>query len=100
MEDAQFRACVGEQQGFGKTPFEALEALMLSCPDGPTVPITIWPFNRSDAFFTMDQQTRLQELKARRETLMPAELLELEALVASAFEASVARAQSLQRVKA
>ena len=100
MENAQFRACAGELQGFGKTPFEALEALMASFPDGPTVPIAIWPFNRGDAFFTMEQQARLKELKARRDTLTSSELSELEGLVANSFEASITRAQSLQRVKA
>jgi hypothetical protein len=94
-EIAQFRACAGEAQGFGATPREALDALMEHLPDDAPAPIVIWPFNRGDAFFTEAQQNRLRELKARRERLTAAEQEELEHLVEAAFDATIARTQSL-----
>jgi hypothetical protein len=100
MEDAQFRACAGDIQGFGRTPFEALEALLSRLPQELPSPITIWPFNRGDNFFSAEQQARLQELKARQMSLTSDEQNELEALVARSFEATFTRAQSLQHVKA
>lgn len=99
MDDAQFRACAGEIQEFGKTPLEALTALMARLPEDTSPPIVIWPFNRGDAFFADTQQARLRELKARREILTPTEQAELEQLVATSFEATIARAQVIQRVK-
>ena len=99
MDDAQFRACAGEIQEFGKTPLEALTALMARLPEDTSTPIVIWPFNRGDAFFADTQQARLRELKARREILTPTEQAELEQLVATSFEATIARAQVIQRVK-
>lgn len=99
MENAQFRACAGEFQEFGKTPLEALTALMARLPEDSTTPIVIWPFNRGDAFFTLEQQTRLRELKSRRDALLLEEQRELEQLIASSFQATIARAQTTQRVK-
>ena len=100
MEDAQSRACAGEIQGFGRTPFEALEALLNRLPQELSLPITIWPFNRGDTFFSSEQQARLQELKNSRVSLTSEEQSELEVLVARSFEATITRAQSLQHVKA
>lgn len=99
MEDAQFRACAGEIQEFGRTPLEALTALMSRLPEDTSTPIVIWPFNRGDAFFTDAQQARLRELKTRREPLTQSEQAELEQLVATSFKATIARAQVIQRVK-
>jgi hypothetical protein len=100
MEDAQFRACAGEIQGFGRTPFEALEALLSRLPQELPSPITIWPFNRGDTFFSAEQQARLQELKIRQTSLTSGEQDELETLITRSFEATITRAQSLQHVKA
>jgi hypothetical protein len=96
---AEFRATAGALQGFGKTPQEALAALMQRLPDAVSVPIMIWPFNRGDAFFTDEQQTRLQELKQRQTTLTEEERAELEELIAAAFDATLARTQSMPVVK-
>jgi hypothetical protein len=63
------------------------------------VPIVIWAYNRSDAFFTEEQQARLQELKQRQQALTAEERAELEELIAAAFEATVARTQALPVVK-
>jgi len=73
VETARYRACAGKVQGFGVTPFDALQALMKRLPGDAPTPIVIWPFNQGDTFFTDAQQERLQELKARGETLSPSE---------------------------
>jgi len=99
-ETAQFRAIAGTVQAFGRTPQEALAALMQRLPETASAPIVIWPYNRGDAFFTEAQQTRLQELKQRQEVSTAEERAELEELVAAAFDATVARTQAVQRATA
>ena len=98
-EAAKFRATTGASQGFGATPQEALAALMEGLPGDAAAPIVIWPYNRGDAFFTDEQQARLQELKRRQTTLTAAERAELEGLIAAAFDATVARTQALPFAK-
>lgn len=99
LETARFRAAASEQQAFGATPQEALNALMTMLPGEAAGPIVIWPYNRSDAYFSEEQQARLLELKQRRSNLSPAERAELEALVEASFDATVSRTQSLPIVK-
>jgi hypothetical protein len=96
---AKFRATAGTVQAFGKTPQQALAALMRRKYGIASVPIVIWPYNQGDAFFTEDQQARLQELKQRQEALTAVERVELEELVAAAFDATVARTKVLPIVK-
>jgi len=96
---AEFRATAGTIQAFGRTPQEALAALMQRLSGTASVPIVIWPYNRGDAFFTEERQARLQELKQRQEALTADEREELEELLAAAFEATVARTQALPVVK-
>ena len=96
---AEFRATAGTIQGFGRTPQEALAALMQRSSGTASAPIVIWPYNRGDAFFTEEQQERLQELKQHQETLTADEREELEELIAAAFEATVARTQALPIAK-
>jgi hypothetical protein len=67
---------------------------MRHLPAAASVPIVIWPYNRGDAFFTDEQQDRLQALKQRQAALTAEERAELEELVAAAFDATVARAQA------
>ena len=98
LESAQFRAVAGDTQGFGATPNEALDALVTMFPDFG-MPIIILPFNRGDVFFTQAQHDRLQELKASRTARTADETRELDHLIEAEFEASVARMQSVQRVK-
>lgn len=98
-ETAQFRATSGKLQGFGKTPQEALEALMAILTDDAPTPIVIWPYNRGDVFFSDAQQARLDELKCRRGTLTPADQEEWEQLVEAAFDATITRTQQLPLVK-
>ena len=98
-EEANFGAVTGLSEGFGATPEQALAALMRSLPGDAPQPIVIWPYNQGDAFFSDAQQRRLQDLKSRRVSLTAEERTEMEDLIASAFDASVARAQSLPLVK-
>ena len=98
-ETARFRATSGTAEGFGRTPQEALNALMPQVSSDDTMPITIWPFNHGDRFFTDDQQSRLLELKGRRSSLTIAELAELESLVEASFDAAVSRTHALPPVK-
>jgi hypothetical protein len=92
MDQSGYRATSGEKQGIGTTPGEALSALLVQLSGEPELPITIWPFNRSDSFFSEDQQRRLKELKQRQISLSETEYSELESLVSASFEASAARA--------
>jgi hypothetical protein len=98
-DTAKFRATAGTLQGFGRTPQQALAALMRRLPGTASVPIVIWPYNQGDAFFAEDQQARLQELKQCQDVLTAEERAELEELVAAAFDATVARTQALPVVK-
>src|SRR5260370_15003975 len=91
---AEFRATAGTIQAFGRAPQEAVAALMQRLSGTASVPIVIWPYNRGDAFFTEDQQARLQELKQRQASLTADERDELEELIATAFEATVAPTQA------
>src|SRR5258706_15620902 len=99
LETAQFRATVCDRQGFGKTPHEALKALMRQLPDEPPGPIVIWPYNRADAYFTEAQHARLEELKGKRDALTAEESEELEHLIESAFDATIKRTQAIPVVK-
>ncbi len=87
------------QQEFGATPQEALAALLQRLPPDTPAPIVIWPFNQGDAFWTDAQQSRLQELKHRLPALSPQEHAELQDLIASSFDATIARTQSVPLVK-
>jgi hypothetical protein len=99
MESAQFRATSSEYQAFGATPRQALDRLMRLLPPDASGPIIIWPFNRGDAFFTEAQQARLEELKSRSDRLTDLEREELDSLIEAAFDATIARTQSLKITK-
>jgi hypothetical protein len=99
LEEAKYRAMAGPDQAFGTTPQEALNALMQSAPHAAALPIIIWPYNQGDAFFTEEQQARLQTLKQRGAVLTSEEHEELERLIASAFDATIARTQIPPLVK-
>jgi hypothetical protein len=99
LKTAQFRATAAEEQGFGKTPHEALKALMRQLPGEPSGPIVIWPYNRGDAYFSDAQHARMQELKSRKSALTAEEGEELEHLIEAAFDATIARTQAIPVVK-
>ena len=96
-ETARFRATAGSQQDFGATPQDALNALMARLAGDAPTPIVIWPYNRGDAFFSEEQQTRLEELAGRRETLIAPEREEWERLVEESFDATSALTCSPRR---
>ncbi len=96
---AKFRATMQQEQEFGATPQEALSALLKRLPPDTPAPIVIWPFNQGDPFWTDAQQTRLQDLKSRLNALTPQEHAELEDLLASSFDATIARTQTVPMVK-
>jgi len=95
-ETARFRATTGPQEAFGETPQEAVTALMQQLPSDAFSPITIWPYNLRDAYFSDAQQARLQELKSRRVTLTPEECAELEGLIEASLKATVGRTQAIK----
>lgn len=99
LANAKFRATTGSIEAFGTTPQDALNALMQHLSGSAFSPITIWPYNQGDAYFTDAQQARLQELKGRRETLTADERAELEGLIEAALDATIARAKALAPVK-
>ncbi len=97
-----YRAIAGEHQSVGKTAGEALDALTALLPADQTGTLVIVQNQRPDAFFTAEQQNRLQELMARwrrardrGQSLPPDEQAELEALVDAELRASTARATFL-----
>lgn len=92
-ETARFRATTGPKEAFGETPQEAITALMQQIPSDAFSPITVWPYNLGDAYFSEAQQSRLQELKSRRATLTPEEYAELEGSVEASLKATVSRTQ-------
>jgi hypothetical protein len=96
---AHFRVTAGDEQDFGATPQEALNALMTRLAGNAPTPIVILPYNQGDAFFTQAQQDRLQELKGRRESLTEVERQEWERLVEASFDATISRTQALPVVK-
>ncbi len=94
-ETARFRATTGQKEAFGETPQAAVTALMQQIPSDAFSPITIWPYNLGDAYFSDAQQARLQELKSHRATLTSEEYAELEGLVEASLDATVGRTQAV-----
>jgi len=94
QDDAKFRATTGPKEAFGTTPQEAVTALMQHLSGDAFVPVTIWPYNMGDAYFSDAQQAKLQELKERRDILKVEERAELEGLIAAAFDATIARTKA------
>lgn len=106
-EQTIYRARCREWQATGTTPGSALDALervvAASSEDGNGTVVIVQRF-RPDAFFTGNQQRRLQELMERfheaGKKLVPAEQKELETLVDAEWQAAIDRAaQILQAAK-
>ncbi len=113
QRDAQqtvYRAIRGEQQAAGATPGQALDTLermlaMRGKEAGKGTLIIVQHF-RPDAFFTAEQQARLQALMSRfhvaRETgqeLDPKEEQELERLVDAEWQAAIERGAAILRAQ-
>jgi hypothetical protein len=74
---------------------EALDALTADWGDPPRpATVLIQPFE-PDAFFTGEQQLRMKDLLQRRDSLTTSERAELESLIESELDATVARTSSL-----
>lgn len=95
-ESANYCAAADMKRGFGTTPQEALDALIAQLPKSVPSPIVIWPHGIGDAYFSDLQQSRLQDLKSRAESLTDAERREWERLVEDSFEATIARTHNLR----
>lgn len=94
-----YRAFSGGRRGAGKTPGEALDAIL--DPD-ESATLVVVQRNRPDRFFAAAQQSRLEELMARwraardaGSTLSPHEQEELEELVEVEVRAAGRRAAAL-----
>jgi hypothetical protein len=99
-----FRAIAGKRQAVGKTAGEALDALVEQLDEEEAGILVIVQHLRPDAFFTVDQQQRLQELMARwhcaqatQSSLSPDERAELDSLVEAEWRATAERTRSLVR---
>lgn len=98
----EYRAIAGGRQALAKTAGAALDAITAQFPADDAGTLVIVQSHRPDQFFTARQQQRLSELMARwraardaGESLPPAELAELDALVDAEARASGDRAAAL-----
>jgi len=94
-----YRALSGERRGAGKTPGEALDAIL---DQDESATLVVVQRNRPDRFFAAEQQRRLEELmtrwraaRAAGSTLAPHEQEELEGLVEAELRAAGRRAAAL-----
>jgi hypothetical protein len=94
-----YRALCGGRRGAGKTPGEALDAIL---DQGESSTLVVVQRNCPDAFFAAEQQRRMEELMARWRaardagaTLPPQEQQELEGLVEAELRAAGQRAAAL-----
>ena len=92
---ARFRAVSGKRQSVGRTPGEALDAL-LAQEKGiiESSAILIQRFV-PDAYFSQAQHDRIQELLGRRYSLSEPENSELDSLIDAELDATVLRTNAL-----
>ena len=93
----QFRAVAGNRQSVGRTMGEALDALTADWGDDIQETAVFIQRFQPDAYFTAAQCCRMQELLARRATLTAEERAELETLIDTELDATIARTESLMR---
>src|SRR5580692_5222040 len=88
--DARFHAISGSHRSVGRTAGEALDALLATevGRDVESSAILIQRFV-PDAYFTLAQYDRLQELLAHRESLPEGDSAELDALIDAELEATI-----------
>lgn len=103
-KNSRYRAVFGQQQAEGKTAGQALDSLekTLSDADDPVHSLIILQRFQPDAFFTEEQQTRVQELMAlfhetmaNEGNLTAEERAELEQLVDKEYIAAIARSAAI-----
>jgi hypothetical protein len=99
-----YRAISGQMQGMGRTAGEALDALVAQLDVSGIGPLLVVQPCQADAWFTAEQQQRLQELMDRWRTArdsgirLPAqEQAELDALVEAELRGAIARSEALAR---
>lgn len=92
---ARFRAVAGEHQSVGPTMGAALDALTADWGDDVREATVLIQRFQPDVFFTEAQQTRMQDLLARRAALTPEERAELELWVDTELDATIARTNRL-----
>jgi len=99
---SRYRAVAGTVQAVGRTAGEALDALSSQLNEEESGTLVVVQHRRPDAFFTAQQQQRLQELMARWRAardagtlLSPDDQAELAALVEAELRAAAARAAAL-----
>ena len=90
-----FRALSGRRQSVGKTPGEALDALIAQ--EGETMESSAILIQRfgSDSFFTQNQYDRMQYLFGLSSGLSKEENSELDSLIDVEIEATIRRTDSL-----
>jgi hypothetical protein len=94
-----YRALAGQRRGAGKTPGEALDAIL---DQDESAALVVVQRNRPDRFFSAEQQRRLEELMARwrasrdaGSTLASQEQQELDQLIDAELRAAGQRAVAL-----
>jgi hypothetical protein len=93
LEYARFRASAGVLHSFGKTPQEALDALLSNLVENEVPVIHIYPYNQEDKYFTSQQSERLKELRQKKENLSLEEREEIEALIDTELLATIDRTE-------
>ena len=90
-----FRALSGLRQSIGKTPGEALDALIAQ--EGEIMESSAILIQRfgSDSFFTQNQYDRMQYLLGHNAMLTVEESAELDTLIDAEIEATIRRTDSL-----
>src|SRR5436305_3197540 len=91
----RFRAIAGEAESLGRTMGEALDALTAGWGDNVRETAVLIQKVGPDAHFSQAQHDRMHRLLSRRESLMPRERSELEALIDAELDATIARTDSL-----
>jgi hypothetical protein len=97
VSPARFRAISGPHQSVGRTPGEALDALLAQ--EGEPIEASAILIQRfaPDAYFTQPDYDRMQELLARRASLSATENDELDTLIDRELDATVARTDALMQ---
>ena len=101
---SHYRAISGEKQGTGRTAGEALDALVAQLDVSGIGPLLVVQSCQADAWFTSEQQQRLQDLVDRWRTardsglrLNAEEQAELDTLIDAELGAAIARSDALAR---
>ena len=95
VETALHRATVGNTNGLGRTPLEAVDNLLAHFAETIPTPIVIWPYTHSDECWSELQQKRLLDLRSRVKNLTLAERHECEHLAEASLKAATVWSQAV-----